>query len=81
MIKTLDAIFDGEVLRPEDPVGLEPNTRVRITIKTIEVPETKAYSFLQTARSLNLRGPSDWSARFEDYLYGRETNVHEWGFP
>jgi len=29
--------------------------------------------FLQTARKLNLEGPADWSARLEDYLYGRES--------
>ncbi len=26
--------------------------------------------FLQTARSLNLKGPADWSANLEEYLYG-----------
>lgn len=77
MIKTLDAIFDGEVIRPDEPVGLEPNTRVRITIKTIEEPKKKVHSFLQTARAINLKGPSDWSARFEDYLYGRETDTND----
>ena len=75
MIKTLDAIFDGEVLRPQEPIELEPNTRVFITIETIETPQKKTYSFLQTARSLNLDGPPDWSARFEDYLYSKETHI------
>ncbi len=28
------------------------------------------YSFLHFARSLNLDGPEDWSARIDDYLYG-----------
>jgi len=77
MIKTLHAVFDGEMLCPEEPVELEPNTRVRITIEPTEIPQTKAHSFLQTARSLNLEGPYDWSARFEDYLYGRETGAND----
>lgn len=72
MLKTLDAIFDGEVLCLEEPVALEPNIRVRVTIETPEGPHIRARSFFETARSLNLEGPSDWSARFEDTLYGRE---------
>lgn len=27
-------------------------------------------SFLQVARSLQLKGPADWSTRLDDYLYG-----------
>lgn len=75
MTKSLHATFDGLVLRPDEPVELAPNTRVRITIETIDAPAEKAMSFLQTARSLNLQGPSDWSAHLEDYLYGgKEAN-------
>lgn len=70
MGKTLHAIFDGEVLKMEEPVDLAPNTRVRLTIESEELEEKKSLSFLKTARSLKLNGPSDWSARFEDYLYG-----------
>lgn len=74
MSKTLDAVFDGEVLRPDEPIELEPNTRVRITIETAGQPRAKSKSFLQTARSLNLQGPPDWSARLDDYLYSDETS-------
>ncbi len=76
MTKTLEAVFDGEVLRPEEPIELEPNTRVRITIETAERP-SKSNSFLRTARSLNLQGPPDWAARLDDYLYGGEAPNHE----
>lgn len=69
---TVNATFDGEVLRPDEPIDIEPNTRVRITIDSSEQPEEKTMSFLDTAASLNLEGPSDWSERFEDYLYGRD---------
>ncbi len=74
MSKTLEAIFDGEVLRPDEPIELEPNTRVRLTIESVETPEKQPTSFLQTARSLNLEGPSDWSERLDEYLYGRRGN-------
>ena len=37
MTKTLNAIFDGKVLHPEEPIGLEPDTRVRVTIDISEI--------------------------------------------
>ena len=69
MVKILDAVYDGTVLRPVEPLLLEPNTRVRITIET-ESGEQKQASFLQTARSLQLEGPPDWSTNLDEYLYG-----------
>ncbi|HEX2224864.1 MAG TPA: antitoxin family protein [Thermoanaerobaculia bacterium] len=36
MTKTLEAVFDGEVLRPEEPLEIDANTRVRITLETDE---------------------------------------------
>lgn len=70
MTKTLYATYDGEVLRPEEPVALAPNTRVRVTIEAPAESESQSGSFLRTARSLNLQGPPDWSARLDEYLYG-----------
>ena len=72
MTKTLEAVFDGEVLRPDEPLELEPNTRVKITIETTDRPRPSRKSFLSTARALNLQGPPDWSARLDEYLYGGE---------
>ncbi|HEX6184709.1 MAG TPA: antitoxin family protein [Pyrinomonadaceae bacterium] len=73
MSKTLEAVFDGEVLRPDEPIDLEPNTRVRVTIEPAVEPRYEPKSFLRTARSLNLQGPPDWAARLDEYLYGDET--------
>lgn len=70
MSQTVEAIFDGTVLRPDQPIELEPNTRVRITIEPASQLGQKTESFLRVAQSLNLEGPSDWSTRLEDYLYG-----------
>jgi hypothetical protein len=67
---TLTAVFDGTVLRPEAPIDLAANTRVRLTIEPTEEAAPVAASFLQTARALDLEGPRDWSANLEDYLYG-----------
>lgn len=75
MTTTLYAVYDGEVLRPDEPVPLAPNTRVRVTIET-DQPEhpSNASSFLRTAQARNLEGPPDWSARLEEYLYGEDSD-------
>ena len=77
MSQTLDAIFDGSVFRPDQPIELEPNTRVRITIESASISQTEPESFLQVARSLNLEGPRDWSSRLDEYLYGENGTVDE----
>lgn len=78
MSKTLEAIFDGEVLRPEEPLELAPDTRVRITIETTnDDTQSPPASFLQTARELKLDAPPDWSDNLEEYLYSRESHDGE----
>jgi hypothetical protein len=37
MFQTTDAIFDGHTLLPDDPLRLEPNTRVRLIIQVLPV--------------------------------------------
>jgi len=64
MTKTIHAVFDGKVLFPEEPLEIRPETRVLITIEFSDNQKKKKRSFLQTAKSLNLKGPSDWSAKF-----------------
>ena len=77
MTQTLEAIFDGTALHPEKPLDLQRNTRVRITIETDDITVSPPRSFLRTARALNLEGPSDWSEKIDDYLYGTPANVTE----
>jgi hypothetical protein len=69
MTKSIEAVFDGVTLRPDEPLELPPNTRVRLTIESLPAPG-EAGSFLRTARNLGLTGPADWSANLETYLYG-----------
>jgi hypothetical protein len=71
MIQTIEAVFDGTVLRPDEPLQIEANTRVRATVETLPAEESRARSFLRTARSLRLEGPADWSANLDEYLYGK----------
>jgi hypothetical protein len=73
MVKTIEAVFDGKVLRPDDPLGLEPNTRVRLTIETVSPEARSTKSFLRVARSLKLDGPQDWAVNLETYLYGGDS--------
>lgn len=56
MTQTLEAVFDGDVLRPDEPLQLAPNTRVRLVIETV-APAKEAKSFLATAQALNLAAP------------------------
>jgi len=69
MSTTVHLVFDGTVFHPEEPVNLKPNTRVRATLEREEPPVPQGRSFLDTARSLRLDGPPDWSASLEAYLY------------
>jgi Protein of unknown function DUF104 len=39
MNQTVEAVFDGAVLRPETPLKLEPNTRVRLTVEVMQSAE------------------------------------------
>jgi hypothetical protein len=68
MTTTIEAVFDGEVLRPDRPLKLEPNTRVTPVVTTPD-PSEPSESFLDTAMSIKLEGPADWSENFDRYLY------------
>ena len=72
MNQIIEALYDGAVFRPSDPIELAPNTRVRITIETASASSPEARSFLRTARSLELDAPPDWSSNIDEYLYGRD---------
>ncbi len=69
VMEAIPALFDGKSLLLDNPLKLKPNTRVIVRIETIEEKPKKKRSFLNTARSLNLDGPKDWSERLDDYLY------------
>lgn len=71
MAITIEATFDGEVLRPKRRPDLAPNTRVIVTIQPIEAQDRSA-SFLQTARSVSIEGPPDLAINVDAYLYGEE---------
>ena len=45
---------------PTRPLNLEPNTRVTLVVTAPDASEPEE-SFLDTAMSINLDGPADWS--------------------
>lgn len=65
----LTATYDGKVFLPDEPVNLEPNTKVKVIIEKTE-KTGKPYSALEFMASLNLDGPSDFSQNIDDYIYG-----------
>jgi hypothetical protein len=69
MVDTIEAIYDGEALRPENPLTLEPNTRVRVTVETLQPHVGGSTSFLDTAQSLNLDGPPDWALSIHSQIF------------
>lgn len=68
MADKITAVFDGRVFYPTEPIALPNNTRVRLSIEILPPEKQESVSFLQTARSLNLSGPTDWSTNIDKYL-------------
>lgn len=68
MVQVVDAVYDGQVLRPSEPLKLEKNAHVRVTVESVEPMRVEGASFLDVAMSLDLAGPPDWSENVEDYL-------------
>jgi len=70
--KTLHVIFDGKVLRPEEPVDLEPDVCYLVTIERKE--ETGKQSLWDTLNKFSgkVEGPEDWSKEHDHYLYGTQ---------
>ena len=70
VLKTIEAMYDGQVIRPDEPLKLEPNTRIRVTVTPVKPVRSKKKSFLVTARALKLKGPTDLAENLDEYLYG-----------
>lgn len=73
MKRTVPVVFDGEVLRPDEPLDLELNGYYRVTIEEpARKDETRAPGglddILELAQDLDL--PEDLAAQIDHYLYG-----------
>lgn len=69
MSRIIHAVYDGTALQPEEPLPFKANTRLHILV-TEEPRSGPGSSFLEIAEGLELSGPSDWSSRLDEYLYG-----------
>ncbi|WP_424096329.1 hypothetical protein [Moorena producens] len=71
-IPVVTAIFDGEVLRLDRTVNLEPGKRYAIAIETevkTVVTSQNAWDVLE-AFAGTVEAPSDWAMEHDHYLYG-----------
>ncbi len=73
MTKTLRAIFDGKVLRPEEPVDLTPDTRYVVTVECEEERDEKdakgVYPLTQILGLATDMGVTDLSTRHSWYAH------------
>jgi len=72
MVRSFDAVYDGEVLRPVEPLDLPPNTRVRVAVVETQDGEAESGSgpfdrILALAQDL---GVPDLAEQHDHYLYG-----------
>jgi len=73
MTWTITATWDGSKFVLDEPLPLEPGTRVLLTVHPDDQHGSDSFapgSFLDVAWSLKIDGPPDWSARVDHYLYG-----------
>ena len=76
MARTGRAVFDGEVLRPEQPIDLRPNTTYVVTVED-EVPTREGagagetYPLTEIALLATDMGVTDLSTRHDWYAHGR----------
>lgn len=72
MRQTVQAFFDGEVLRPQGAVDLAPNSIYRVTIEeqiAVEAPASSARGD-RIALAADLDLPADFAEQHDHYLYG-----------
>ena len=68
--REIEVTFDGEVLRPDQPLDLEPNKTYRVRIERVETEphsENGLQRILNSARDL---GCPDLAEQHDHYLYG-----------
>jgi hypothetical protein len=81
MTRTLEATFDGNVLRLEEPLDLQPNTHVRVTIETTTDASQRSHGSLRELfGSVDLGYPTGADNKSIDADLAREyEGTHEEG--
>jgi predicted DNA-binding antitoxin AbrB/MazE fold protein len=71
MTRTVTVIYDGQVLRPQEPVDLEPNVTYRVTIEDDPAQAAEEqYPLAKFARFAIETGIPDLAEQHDHYLYG-----------
>ncbi len=70
MARTVTVIFDGEVLRPTEPLDLEPNTEYRVTIDDVQAADLNARPLMRFLDITIDTGLGDLAEPYDHYLYG-----------
>lgn len=70
MALIIEAMYDGVVLHPLEPLKVEANTQVRVTVEVVSEDPKPPRSFLRTAIASRIEGPADWATNLDSYLYG-----------
>lgn len=82
MATTIRAVFDGEALRPEQPLDLQPNATYVVTIEpgpvAAEEPEAP-YPLAAIAHMAIDMGATDLSARHDWYAHGMRSESEDGG--
>ena len=68
VVQTVEAVYDGKVLRPKTKLEIKPNTSVMVTVKPVKAKRASRKSFLDVVEKLNVDAPPDWSENIEEYL-------------
>jgi len=78
MNKKVTVVFDGEVLRPDGPLDLEPNARYVVIIQTEPADERdgNVWDLLERLAG-TVEAPADWSLEHDHYLYGTPKRYSE----
>jgi hypothetical protein len=70
-------VYDGKALQLKEPLDIEPGTEFDVTIEPPDDRHENDYIFFRTARKLAIEGgPTDWSEKYEEYLYPDPPKSH-----
>jgi predicted DNA-binding antitoxin AbrB/MazE fold protein len=72
MVQTIDAIFDGKVLVPQNGVQLLEGKRYKLIVQPVEQSAASSESAWDLLGQLvgTVEGPADWASEIDHYLYG-----------
>jgi len=72
MLQTIDAIFDGRVLVPQNGFQLIEGKHYKLIIQPVDqaaAPVESAWDLLGQLTG-TVEGPADWASEVDHYLYG-----------